>query len=154
MSEGKTLREQARAAVARHLAATPAGGYGEPIDGALEDWCRVYEQADFVRLAMAVAVDVGLPEQTLQSIRDELLRPSSHTGILSGTVVEIALEEHDGYVSGDVCDGTWGELVDDVLAQVSGPVDLLRLCLAALDQAGMSRRGQERVQDLLAEVGP
>lgn len=112
-------------------------GYGHGIDEVIESCCGGYDSADYVRLAMAAAAEAGLETDKLAELRSWLEAPVSHTGILSAEMVNEALAHP---CSRYQC--------LDALTAAPG-AGLLRLCLAALDQAGVSQRAQGYVQELL-----
>lgn len=124
-------------------------GYGiENIDELLEQFCGSYDSADFVRLAMAAATEAALEPEQLTRLRAWLEAPVSHTAILQPEAVRLGLGAHDAWV-GDPSWGSPGSSIEHALVAVPPGAGLIRFCLAALDQAGMSARGQEHVRALL-----
>lgn len=113
-------------------------GYGAEIDEIIDEHCGDYETADFVRLGLGAAAAFGLYTRDLNM--SELYRlltlPTSCTGILHPWDVEDGIRAHKT------------RPVPAFVATVGA--DLLgELCLAALDQAGLSRSGQTAVRALL-----
>jgi hypothetical protein len=122
-----------------------ADTYGHGIDEVIEKHCGSYDSADYVRLAMATATDLWLTEQLtdeqLTGLEAWLMAPVSHTAILSADAAALVLQQHD-------YSGIHSRDIESALSAVAR-ANLRCLCLAALDQAGMSVRGQEHVRALL-----
>lgn len=120
---------------------THRDGYGAPVDSVIEDLCSEWGPGDYMMLALAAAEPAMAP-----GIGGIALRHSSRWGpglaeyVLTFEVVKGAMLDHLLPRPGHIA---------VALAAVSGPVDQLRLMLAALDQAGLSVAGQRAVVELL-----
>jgi hypothetical protein len=132
-------------AIEKHMASSSS--YGSWLDEIIQTTCADYDQEDFLRVAFAAALEIELSTAWIglwSSMIAIVEMPSSYSPLLSYEIVEDARSmfglSHQSY-----------ERVSEAIGAVSGPVDLLRLMLACLDQAGVSVAGQGRVRRLLLE---
>lgn len=130
-------------------------GYGEPIDHAIDRHCAGYDSIDFLRLAWAALAEAGLH---VAWILAPLLCAEEAR---SAKAITASAESHNNCFSYG-----YAEHIDRALDAVApsdrdepaAQIILVRLALAALDQAGVSAAGQrtaaERLERFVIEPRP
>jgi hypothetical protein len=117
-------------------------GYDAVTDGVLE-LCSEYTPSDFVALAMALLDIQKVPHELLMAV---LLEPAS---CLPARLVAMASVGH----LHELEQGRYADLLQPALDSVGGDREMIRLMVAALDQAGLSAPGQIAVAQLALRCG-